>query len=80
MCKCPGCVFTDCVPDACLQLYELMTMAFKYQVAQCPRPRDLLLITFNHMDGVWCLVKDNPSLVHKINEVQRLITEVSPLR
>ncbi|XP_060767361.1 protein OSCP1a [Neoarius graeffei] len=58
------------------RLYELMTMAFKYQVAQCPRPRDLLLITFNHMDGVRCLVKDNPSLVHKINEVQRLITEM----
>lgn len=80
--KCPGCVFMDNfhVHGAHLQLYELMMMAFKYQVALCPRPRDLLLITFNHMDGVRELVKDNPSLVNNINEIQRLITEVSPLR
>lgn len=53
-----------------------MTMAFKYQIALCPRPQDLLLITFNHMDTIKELVKDNPSLVNQINEAQRQLIEV----
>ncbi|KAI2653121.1 Protein OSCP1 [Labeo rohita] len=59
------------------KLYDLMTMAFKYQIALCPRPQDLLLITFNHMDTIKELVKDNPSLVNQINEAQRQLIEVS---
>ncbi|XP_058264631.1 protein OSCP1a [Hemibagrus wyckioides] len=58
------------------RLYDLMTMAFKYQIALCPRPRDILLVSFNHMDGVRELVKDNPRLVNLINEAQRLIIEM----
>ncbi|KAF4081672.1 hypothetical protein AMELA_G00163850 [Ameiurus melas] len=58
------------------RMYDLMTMAFKYQIALCPRPRDLLLISFNHIDGVRELVKDNPRLVNLINEAQRLIIEM----
>ncbi|XP_017340070.1 protein OSCP1a isoform X1 [Ictalurus punctatus] len=58
------------------RMYDLMTMAFKYQIALCPRPRDLLLVSFNHMDGVRELVKDNPRLVNLINEAQRLIIEM----
>ncbi|XP_050993475.1 protein OSCP1a [Labeo rohita] len=58
------------------KLYDLMTMAFKYQIALCPRPQDLLLITFNHMDTIKELVKDNPSLVNQINEAQRQLIEV----
>ncbi|KAK3558850.1 hypothetical protein QTP86_030447 [Hemibagrus guttatus] len=57
-------------------LYDLITMAFKYQIALCPRPRDILLVSFNHMDGVRELVKDNPRLVNLINEAQRLIIEM----
>ncbi|XP_053344325.1 protein OSCP1a [Clarias gariepinus] len=58
------------------KLYDLMTMAFKYQIALCPRPRDLLLVSFNHMDGIRELVKDNPRLVNLINDAQRLIIEM----
>ncbi|XP_062856100.1 protein OSCP1a [Trichomycterus rosablanca] len=58
------------------RLYDLMTMAFKYQIFQCPRPRDLLLISLNHIDGVRDLVKDNPCLVHQIDEAQRVIIEM----
>ncbi|GAA6095467.1 protein OSCP1a isoform X1 [Tachysurus ichikawai] len=58
------------------RLYDLMTMAFKYQIALCPRPRDIVLISFNHTDGVRELVKDNPRLVNLINEAQRLIVEM----
>lgn len=53
-----------------------MAMAFKYQIVLCPRPQDLLLITFNHMDTIKELVKDNPSLVNQINEAQRQLIEV----
>uniref|UniRef100_A0A8C1MJ77 Organic solute carrier partner 1a n=1 Tax=Cyprinus carpio TaxID=7962 RepID=A0A8C1MJ77_CYPCA len=58
------------------KLYDLMTMAFKYQIVLCPRPKDLLLITFNHTDTIKELVKDNPSLVNQINEAQRQLIEV----
>ncbi|XP_016088981.1 protein OSCP1a [Sinocyclocheilus grahami] len=58
------------------KLYDLMTMAFKYQIVLCPRPQDLLLITFNHTDTIKELVKDNPSLVNQINEAQRQLIEV----
>ncbi|ROL45963.1 Protein OSCP1 [Anabarilius grahami] len=58
------------------KLYDLMTMAFKYQIVLCPRPEDLLLITFNHTDTIKELVKDNPSLVNQINEAQRQLIEV----
>lgn len=54
-----------------------MTMAFKYQIVLCPRPQDLLLITFNHTDTIKELVKDNPSLVNQINEAQRQLIEVN---
>jgi len=36
----------------CLQLYDLMIMAVKYQVFLCKRPQDLLLITLNHIDEI----------------------------
>ena len=36
----------------CLQLNDLMIMAVKYQVIQCKRPQDLLLITLNHIDEI----------------------------
>ncbi|TRY85937.1 hypothetical protein DNTS_032703 [Danionella cerebrum] len=57
------------------KLYDLITMAFKYQIIMSPRPQDLLLITFNHIDGIKELVKDDPGLVNQINEAQRQIIE-----
>ncbi|CAM4638975.1 unnamed protein product [Leuciscus chuanchicus] len=63
-------------PASMDKLYDLMTMAFKYQIVLCPRPQDLLLITFNHTDAIKELVKDNPGLVNQINEAQRQLIEV----
>ncbi|KAG1948306.1 protein OSCP1a [Pimephales promelas] len=63
-------------PASMDKLYDLMTMAFKYQIVLCPRPQDLLLITFNHTDTIKELVKDSPSLVNQINEAQRQLIEV----
>ncbi|XP_061520580.1 protein OSCP1a isoform X1 [Phycodurus eques] len=58
------------------KLYELMIMAFKYQVFHCPRPKDLLLISYNHIDTIREFVKDTPALVNKVDETHRKIIEV----
>ncbi|XP_072530363.1 protein OSCP1a isoform X1 [Salminus brasiliensis] len=67
-------------PASMDRLYDLMTMAFKYQLLLCPRPRDLLLISCNHIDAVREMVKSSPCLVNQINDAQRQIIEMySPL-
>ncbi|KAM5320464.1 protein OSCP1 isoform 2-T2 [Glossophaga mutica] len=48
------------------KLYDLMTMALKYQVLLCPRPKDVLLVTFNHLDAIKGFIRDNPALVHLV--------------
>uniref|UniRef100_A0A672HKQ9 Organic solute carrier partner 1a n=1 Tax=Salarias fasciatus TaxID=181472 RepID=A0A672HKQ9_SALFA len=47
-------------PASMDRLYELMIMAFKHQVFVCPRPKDLLLVSYNHMDSMRQLVRDTP--------------------
>ncbi|XP_077384067.1 protein OSCP1 isoform X2 [Festucalex cinctus] len=62
------------------KLYDLMTMAFKYQVLLCPRPRDLLLVSFNHMDAIKEFVKDTPCILGQVDETyQQLIEMYIPL-
>jgi len=34
------------------KLYDLMIMAFKYQVLMARQPLDLILITLNHIDAI----------------------------
>uniref|UniRef100_A0A668T389 Organic solute carrier partner 1a n=2 Tax=Oreochromis aureus TaxID=47969 RepID=A0A668T389_OREAU len=58
-----------------IQLYELMVMAFKYQVFLCLRPKDLLLISYNHMDTIREFVKDTPMVVNQVDETHRKIIE-----
>uniref|UniRef100_A0A8C5G243 Protein OSCP1-like n=1 Tax=Gouania willdenowi TaxID=441366 RepID=A0A8C5G243_GOUWI len=58
------------------RLYELMVMAFKYQVLLCPRPKDMLLITYNHMDAIREFVQDTPVIVNQVDETHRKIIEV----
>ncbi|XP_061530057.1 protein OSCP1 [Phycodurus eques] len=62
------------------KLYDLMTMAFKYQVLLCPRPRDILLVSFNHMDAIKEFVKDTPCILCQVDEMyQQLIEMYTPL-
>ncbi|XP_074469630.1 protein OSCP1a isoform X1 [Sebastes fasciatus] len=63
-------------PASMDKLYELMIMAFKYQVFLCPRPKDLLLITYNHIDAIREFVKDTPVVVNQVDETHRKIIEV----
>ncbi|GLD59320.1 protein OSCP1-like protein [Lates japonicus] len=64
-------------PASMDRLYELMVMAFKYQVFLCPRPKDLLLISYNHIDTIREFVKDTPVVVNQVDETHRKIIEVS---
>ncbi|XP_029299303.1 protein OSCP1a isoform X2 [Cottoperca gobio] len=63
-------------PASMDRLYELMVMAFKYQVFLCPRPKDLLLITYNHIDTIREYVKHTPVVVNQVDETHRKIIEV----
>lgn len=54
-----------------------MTMAFKYQVLLCPRPKDILLVSFNHMDAIRDFVKDTPSILSQVNETNKQLVEVA---
>ncbi|XP_061814498.2 protein OSCP1 [Nerophis lumbriciformis] len=62
------------------KLYDLMTMAFKYQVLLCPRPKDILLVSFNHMDAIKEFVKDTACILSQVDETyQQLIEMYTPL-
>lgn len=53
-----------------------MVMSFKYQVFLCPWPRDLLLVSYNHIDSIRDLVRDTPVVVNQVDEAHRRIIEV----
>ncbi|XP_008303703.1 protein OSCP1-like [Stegastes partitus] len=63
-------------PASMDRLYELMVMAFKYQVFLCPRPKDLLLISYNHIDTIREFVRDTPVVLNQVDETHRKIIEV----
>uniref|UniRef100_A0A4W4HQS6 Organic solute carrier partner 1 n=1 Tax=Electrophorus electricus TaxID=8005 RepID=A0A4W4HQS6_ELEEL len=58
------------------KLYDLMTMAFKYQVLLCPRPKDILLVTFNHMDAIKDFVRDTPTILSQVEETYKQLIEI----
>ncbi|XP_027720595.1 protein OSCP1 isoform X1 [Vombatus ursinus] len=58
------------------KLYDLMTMAFKYQVLLCPRPKDVLLVTFNHLDSIKDFIRDSPAIMNQVDETFRQVIEV----
>uniref|UniRef100_A0A8C5LTX1 Organic solute carrier partner 1 n=1 Tax=Leptobrachium leishanense TaxID=445787 RepID=A0A8C5LTX1_9ANUR len=57
------------------KLYDLMTMAFKYQVLLCPRPKDILLVTFNHMDAIKDFIRESPSILNQVEETFRQLID-----
>ncbi|KAI4810750.1 protein OSCP1 isoform X1 [Pseudochaenichthys georgianus] len=58
------------------KLYDLMTMAFKYQVLLCPRPKDILLVSFNHMDAIKEFVKDIPCILTQVDETYQQLIQI----
>ncbi|KFV75022.1 Protein OSCP1, partial [Dryobates pubescens] len=57
------------------KLYDLMTMAFKYQVLLCPRPKDILLVTFNHLDAIKDFIQDAPGILNQVDETFRQLID-----
>lgn len=64
-------------PPIILQLYDLMTMAFKYQVSLCLRPKEIILITLNHMDAIRAFVEGQPNIKQQVDHVYRLLIQVN---
>ncbi|KAH3826465.1 hypothetical protein DPMN_128371, partial [Dreissena polymorpha] len=57
------------------KLYDLMTMAFKYQVSLSLTPKDILLITLNHMDAIRKFVEGQDTILQQVDHVYRLLLE-----
>ena len=57
------------------KLYDLMTMAFKYQVSMCLKPRDIILVTLNHLDAMRVFVGEATEIRQQLDHVYRLLME-----
>jgi acetoacetate decarboxylase len=58
-----------CVP----QLFDLMTMGFKYQLLSCSHPQEVLLVTLNHLYQLRSKVEGAPAVTDLVDEVIRLV-------
>jgi len=54
-----------------------MTMAVKYQVCLSQRPRDLLLVTLNHLDGIRTMVENQPRVLATLDDLYASLVQVS---
>lgn len=57
------------------KLYDLMTMALKYQVSLSKQPYDVLMVTLNHMDAIREFARGNEAILTQIENVYALIKE-----
>ncbi|XP_062510780.1 protein OSCP1-like [Corticium candelabrum] len=57
------------------KLYDLMTMAVKFQVFLCPSPSDILLITLNHIDALRELSQQDSVVLQNIDSVYHLLMQ-----
>ncbi|XP_033635989.1 protein OSCP1-like [Asterias rubens] len=55
------------------KLYDLMTMALKYQISLCLRPSDILLVTLNHLDAIRAFVEDSVPIRNQVEAVFRMV-------
>uniref|UniRef100_A0A8C4WXP2 Organic solute carrier partner 1 n=1 Tax=Eptatretus burgeri TaxID=7764 RepID=A0A8C4WXP2_EPTBU len=62
-------------PTSMDKLYDLMTMAVKQQVLLCPRPRDLLFVTLNHLDAAREMVRESPHALALINNTHHVLID-----
>ena len=54
-----------------------MTMAVKYQVSLVTRPKELILVTLNHLDSVLPFVSDSPTCVNLIELTYKRVFSVN---
>ena len=55
------------------KLFDLMTMAVKYQFLLCKEPSELVLVTMNHLDGMKAIFKTHPNIVEHIDYANTLV-------
>ncbi|XP_063243141.1 protein OSCP1 isoform X2 [Bacillus rossius redtenbacheri] len=57
------------------KLYDLMKMVFKYQIFMARQPRDIILITLNHLDAIRSFIS-NPSLLAQADMAYEILIKV----
>ncbi|XP_047124495.1 protein OSCP1 isoform X1 [Hydra vulgaris] len=57
------------------KLYDLMTMAFKYQITLCKYPFEVLMITLNHLDAIRNFAKGSKETLELVDNVYKLLIE-----
>uniref|UniRef100_A0A915EW65 Uncharacterized protein n=1 Tax=Ditylenchus dipsaci TaxID=166011 RepID=A0A915EW65_9BILA len=57
------------------KLFDLMTMAVKYQVLLCKEPSELVLVTLNHLDGVKAIFKEHGHILECIDHAYTLLMD-----
>lgn len=57
------------------KLFDLMTMAFKFQLQLARSPNDILLITLNHLDGIREIVKGSPDIIENVDSAHKTIVK-----
>lgn len=61
-----------------MQLYDLMTMGFKYQLLGCAQPSDMLQVTLNHFDFLADVVRGS-EVQPLVEKARSLVVEVCVL-
>jgi len=56
------------------KLFDLMTMAVKYQVAACKEPSELVLVTMNHLDGMRAIFEGKAEITEAIEHAHTLVS------
>lgn len=56
------------------KLYDLMTMAFKYQLQLCTGPDQLLFISLNHLDNVRKVLPDDENMHNMIDTAHNMVS------
>ena len=58
------------------KLFDLMIMAVKYQVCLCSKPKEVYLVTLNHLDAIRDYTIDNPIAQELIEATYKRVEKV----
>lgn len=57
------------------KLFDLMTMAVKYQMSMISKPKEMLLVTFNHLDSILPFIADSSLCCGLIEKCYRRVAQ-----
>ena len=55
------------------KLFDLMTMAVKYQIVMVRHPYELFNVTLNHLDGIRAVMKGNDSITDCLDFAYQMV-------